>query len=205
MLVPAQPWLVPNQAPASSWWIALTSCLLSQRMCHYTTRSQGQNRRRNTVGLRYTSEVKVEVARIPFQTEPITHRDEWLEISVNDETKLFLWCMEHCSEQYYLYVCQHNRTSPISFVVSGSMIQREKKTKNISVKLKISLQYDVFICILGNILLALLLSYMRRSIQFYKSSWYGRHIICQHLRFNSETLLMLSLVYQPLKASDRYK
>lgn len=142
MLVPAQSWLVPNQAPASSWWIALTSCLLSQRMCHYTTRSHGQNRRHNTVGLRYTSEVKVEVARIPFQTEPITHRDEWLEISVNDETKLFRWCMEHCSEQYYLYICQHNWMSPISFVVSGSIVR--------SITLKISFQYDIFICILGN-------------------------------------------------------
>lgn len=57
-------------------------------MCHYTTRSDGQKpKAQRSIGLRYTSEVKVEVARIHFQTEAITHIDEWLEISVNDETK----------------------------------------------------------------------------------------------------------------------
>ena len=34
------------------WWIALTSCLQSQRMCHYTTRSDGQNQKHNAVGLK---------------------------------------------------------------------------------------------------------------------------------------------------------
>lgn len=57
-------------------------------MCHYTTRSDGQKpKAQRSIGLRYTSEVKVEVARIHFQTEAITHIDEWLEISVNDGTK----------------------------------------------------------------------------------------------------------------------
>lgn len=35
------------------WWIALTSCLLSQWMCHYTTRSNRQNQKHCTVGWRY--------------------------------------------------------------------------------------------------------------------------------------------------------
>lgn len=72
------------------WRIALTSCLLSQWMCHYTTRSDGQNQKHNTAAWRYTSKVKAEVAQIHFQTGSITHTDEWPEMSANDETKFIL-------------------------------------------------------------------------------------------------------------------
>lgn len=92
MLVSAHSSPVPKQTPVfPPWRIALTSCLPSQRMCHYTTRSDGQNQKKhNAVGLRHTSKVKVEVAQIHFQRGAITHVDEWSEISANDETKFIL-------------------------------------------------------------------------------------------------------------------
>ncbi len=50
----------------------------------------GKTKSTSSVGLRYTSEVKVEVAQIRFQRGAITHADEWPEISANDETKFIL-------------------------------------------------------------------------------------------------------------------
>lgn len=56
-------------------------------MWQHTTCSDEQNQKHSAAGLRHTSEVKVEVARIHFQTQAIAHVDEWPEIAANDETK----------------------------------------------------------------------------------------------------------------------
>lgn len=90
MLVSAHSSLVPKQARVPSWWIALTSRLLSRWMWHQTTCSDEQNQKHSAAGLRHTREVKVEVARIHFQTQAIAHVDEWPEITANDETKFVL-------------------------------------------------------------------------------------------------------------------